>query len=159
MSAPSPLLSPAGCGCVLHRYATPRRSPLFQPVPTGPALPDLPRSSPCRPSRRCVSVIRGEASDSLREGGQIEACQEPHDVSADAGQGVRVGLLKAAQPGLGQLRHPAAPVIGERFAADQSLPNQPFDQARQDTAGQVRQRRASSTNTAPTCPPSTSPTT
>jgi hypothetical protein len=60
-----------------------------------------PGSSPCRPSRRCVSVIRGEASDSLREGGQIEACQLLHDVSSDAGQGVRVGLFQAAQPGLG----------------------------------------------------------
>jgi len=54
------------------------------------------RSRPCRPSRRCVSVIRGEASDSLREGGQIEACQVLHDVSPDAGQGVRVGLFQAA---------------------------------------------------------------
>jgi hypothetical protein len=54
------------------------------------------RSRPCRPSRRCVSVIRGEASDSLREGGQIEACQVLHDVSPDAGQGVRVGLFQTA---------------------------------------------------------------
>jgi len=54
------------------------------------------RSRPCRPSRRCVSVIRGEASDSLREGGQIEVCQVLHDVSPDAGQGVRVGLFQAA---------------------------------------------------------------
>ena len=51
------------------------------------------RSRPCRPSRRCVSVIRGEASDSLREGGQIEVCQVLHDVSPDAGQGVWVGLF------------------------------------------------------------------
>ena len=58
-------------------------------------------SRPCRPSCRCVSVIRGEASDSLREGGQIKACQVLHDVSSDASQGVRVGLFQAAQPGLG----------------------------------------------------------
>jgi oxalate decarboxylase family bicupin protein len=44
-------------------------------APAGSICPQrCARSRPCRPSRRCVSVIRGEASDSLREGGQIEAC-------------------------------------------------------------------------------------
>src|SRR6185369_14408795 len=57
MSAPSPLLSPAGCGCAVHRYATPRRSPLFRARPASGTgrrgrRPPRPPPGPGTPGRR-----------------------------------------------------------------------------------------------------------
>jgi hypothetical protein len=80
-----------------HKMEPPKTPGRFSQIAIG-----SPGSRPCRPSRRCVSVIRGQASDSLREGGQIEACQVCTWSSWTGGAG-RFGLRRPSSVRLASL--------------------------------------------------------